>query len=291
MAIHYFRDHVTVHNSRNFGDDINPFLLGALFHRSIIDSEDVCIVGIGTIINDGLIAKLARFRRKIVFSSGVGYGPVTPEQFDDSWRFVCVRGPHSAERLRLPAERAICDGAVLLSRFFPPVASSQRAGVVFIPHINTSWVSGRVLAGICADLGFRYLSPDVDERDFIDGVRHARLVITEAMHGAILADAMRVPWIAVQLCFHEAFKWRDWFASIDLPYRSAPLRPNVWNAPDDARRYLKLPYQLAKCWLMRSRLRTLAHEAEPLLSRDGLLEARSAQLSERVDEINRTWWH
>ena len=289
MAIHYFRDHVTVHRSRNFGDDVNPFLLGAIFPRALIDSPTICLIGIGTILNDALLDKVTQFRRKIVFSSGVGYGAVSPHRFDDSWQFSCVRGPHSAEKLALPAERAICDGAILLRRYFAPLPESRRAGIVFIPHINTSWVAGQVLGEICTSLRMRYLSPDCEETQFIDGVRAARLVITEAMHGAILADTMRVPWIATRLYFHEAFKWRDWFASLELPYRCEPLKPSLWNAPGGIVGLLKRPYQRAKTWLLRARIRAIAHETRPNLSCDRVLEDRIARLDERIDEIKRSW--
>jgi succinoglycan biosynthesis protein ExoV len=55
----------------------------------------------------------------------------------------------------------------------------------------------------------------------------ARLVVTEAMHGAIVADTLRIPWIPV-VCSPEiaTFKWRDWTASLDLPYRPIKIPPS-----------------------------------------------------------------
>ena len=54
----------------------------------------------------------------------------------------------------------------------------------------------------------------------LDAFDRATLVIAEAMHGAIIADTLRIPWIPVVASpAIDPFKWRDWTASLDLPYR------------------------------------------------------------------------
>ena len=47
-----------------------------------------------------------------------------------------------------------------------------------------------------------------------------RLLLSEAMHGVIVADAMRVPWIAMRplVSVHRA-KWLDWADTLDLRVR------------------------------------------------------------------------
>jgi len=168
MALHYYDVYRKRHGSRNFGDDINPWFLPRLFHPSIIESEKICLVGIGSILNDKNAARIAHFERKVVFTSGVGYsdGDVGA-LFDDTWDFVCVRGPHSADALGLAPEIGICDGAILLSNLFSAKPASVRDGIVFIPHINTAWSSGIGLKRICRDLGFGYLSPSAPFEKFI----------------------------------------------------------------------------------------------------------------------------
>ena len=63
MAIHFHRDYSVKHNSRNFGDDINPYLLGLLFDKSIIESSQLCVVGIGTIISDRNAEAISHLKR------------------------------------------------------------------------------------------------------------------------------------------------------------------------------------------------------------------------------------
>jgi succinoglycan biosynthesis protein ExoV len=48
------------------------------------------------------------------------------------------------------------------------------------------------------------------------------------MHGAIVADALRVPWIAAQPLFwgHHR-KWLDWSEAIGVDLRFQPLRPTT----------------------------------------------------------------
>jgi succinoglycan biosynthesis protein ExoV len=285
MAIYYHSDYSRLRNSRNFGDDINPTLLRAIFDASIIESSEVCVVGIGTILNERHIAAVSHYRRKVVFSSGAA-GTIRTA-LDPTWDIVCVRGPRTAAALGLPENKAICDGAILLSDLYPPKAASRRDGIVFIPHVNTGWSAGRGLRKICEDLGLVYLLPDAPNDVFIDVVRSASLVLTEAMHGAILADTMRTPWIAVTLLHHNRFKWEDWCASIELPYASHVIEPAFWDpVPGNLSSLLKRPYQRLKQNRASGSIRRIRHEAFPALSDPAVLEARKAALREKVDWIN-----
>lgn len=286
MAIFFYNGLSAVPSLRNFGDDINPMLLGKLFDAKLIACPKRCIIGIGTILNDKNAASLAHYERKIVFSSGVGYGTVET-RFDSSWDFVCVRGPSSAEILGLSADKALCDGAVLLADYYPPKAASVRAGTVFIPHVNSDWENGFSWKSVCKDLGLIYLSPDAPIEHFIETVQTASCVITEAMHGAILADTMRTPWIPVRHLFHEQFKWQDWFRSMELTYTSYPIWPTFWGARKvNFQSTLKSPYQRLKLSLAKKSLRKIMQEARAILSDDSVLEMRKQALREKVAFIN-----
>lgn len=288
MAIHYYKLFSENWSSRNFGDDINPFLLGKLLAPSVLASTDVCVVGIGSILNRDNAQQVSHYRRKVVFSTGTGYGEALKD-LDDSWDVVCVRGPKTAELLGLPPSTAICDGAILLSDYFEPVAESKRSGTVFIPHIRTHWGTGKALRAICDDIGWRYLAPDIAAEDFIEAVRSARLVMTEAMHGAILADTMRVPWIPVGLHFHNEFKWADWFQSIGQEYSCNELLPKLWNPKKTAFGRLKYPYQQWKMGLFGRHIKALAETCVPSLSSEELLAQKKVQLREKLDYINNTY--
>lgn len=289
MAIHYYDLFSSQWSSKNFGDDINPFLLRKLLDPSIIASSDVCVIGIGSILNRDNADRVSQYRRKVVFSTGTGYGE-SLKNLDDSWDIACVRGPNTAEIMGLPSSKAICDGAILLSDYFDPIVESKRGGTVFIPHIRTHWGTGKALQPICDDLGWRYLAPDALAEDFIEVVRSASLVITEAMHGAILADTMRVPWMPVALHQHNDFKWRDWFLSIEQDYHCNFLLPKLWNPKKSAViGRLKYPYQKWKMNRLARQLRSLSEECMPSLSSKGLLDRKKVELREKLDYINQTY--
>lgn len=289
MAIHYYNLFSSEWSSGNFGDDINPFLLNKLLDASVLTSSDVCVIGIGSILNHDNAELVSQYRRKVVFSTGTGYGkPLT--DLDDSWDIVCVRGPNTAEIMGLPPSKAICDGAILLSDYFDPVVESKRNGIVFIPHIRTHWGTGKALRLICDGLGWRYLAPDSPAEDFIDVVRNASLVMTEAMHGAILADTMRVPWIPADLHYHNNFKWRDWFLSIEQDYHCNSLFPKLWNPKESAViGRLKYPYQKWKMKRLQRQMKSISENCIPSLSSQELLDRRKVQLREKLDYINQTY--
>lgn len=291
MALHYFSYFSTQYGSRNFGDDINPWFLPRLFRPDIIRSDRICLVGIGTILNDKTAESIAHFDRKVVFTSGVGYGKggLVP---DDTWDFVCVRGPRSAEALGLAPETGICDGAILLGDLYPPKPSSARDGIVFIPHVRSGWTSGIGLSRICRDLSIGYLAPDAPFETFIETIRSARLVITEAMHGAILADTLRTPWVPVEFLHHHRFKWQDWFASIELPYQCRIMRRAFRdNGPPGEMTVKALArdvYRRLKQVRTKHALRKILRQAAPVLSTDDVLADRKQRLMDRVRYINDT---
>jgi succinoglycan biosynthesis protein ExoV len=292
VALHYYKDYGTRHNTRNFGDDINSWFLPQLFNPEIIESDSICLVGIGTILNDNNAVRVSQFDRKVVFTSGVGYGDYGTLA-DGTWDFVCVRGPRSSEALGLAPETGICDGAILLSDLYPAKPTSVRDGVVFIPHVNTSWTCGVGLKRICRDLSINYLSPDAPFETFIETIRSASKVITEAMHGAILADAMRTPWVPIEFLYHHKFKWQDWFDSIELPYECLVMQPVFWDkgrtGETPVKAFARDVYRQIKLIRATQSLRRIHREAVPILSADDVLANRKQQLIDRVHYINETY--
>ncbi|MFC4258501.1 polysaccharide pyruvyl transferase family protein [Marinobacter lacisalsi] len=287
MSIFYYDGFSRDGSGSNFGDDINPFLMARLLDHRIVENKNLCVMGVGTLLNDENIKNLSRFSKKIVFSTGAGYGGLTLE-LDSTWDVVCVRGEGTARTLGVDYEKAICDGAVLLSNYFDVVPESCRVRkVTFIPHIKTHRLAGKVLCQVAESLGINYLSPDINQIDFIEQVSQSRRVITEAMHGAILADTMRVPWLPVHFFEHNQFKWEDWFRSVSLDYYTNAINFSIWNPPGSViKRAIKAPYQGLKAWGVSERMKEWLTTGEFVLSKDSVLYEKKRQLGERVDYIN-----
>lgn len=218
MKLYYFA------KSSNFGDDLNSWLWHRLLPHQWDPDDDICFSGIGTIIN----ANMPASSRWIVFTSGVGYGGPPLHFGDERWNVVSVRGPLSAAVLGLPPSAAVADGALLLAALpeYAPLPAQMRQGVVFVPHFEAE--TAAAWPDACRRAGIEYLSPLNDSREVVERIRHARLVIAEAMHAAIVADAMRVPWVPVTSSPQvSTFKWLDWTGSMELPYAPSFLPPST----------------------------------------------------------------
>jgi len=216
MRLHYDQD-----PHGNFGDDLNPWLWSRLIPELIDDDGRTLFIGIGTVLRRDIPAGAG----KVVFGAGVGYckRPV----LDERWRVYCVRGPETAAALGLDSALAMTDPAVLVRRFIDPAAEAARSGTAFIPHhesIHRAAAQGIDLQALAQSNGLMFIDPRTAVEEVLHAIRHAERIVTEAMHGAILADAFRVPWRAVRMYPHVlALKWIDWTASLRLAYRPTEL--------------------------------------------------------------------
>jgi succinoglycan biosynthesis protein ExoV len=69
-------------------------------------------------------------------------------------------------------------------------------------------------------LGWQFIDPTQAVETTLSQLAKTRLLITSAMHGAIVADAMRIPWIAIRNSGGiNTEKWVDWGAALQLTPR------------------------------------------------------------------------
>lgn len=290
MALIYFDKFMERTGVGNFGDDINPVLMGKFINRNILSSVKTALFGVGTILNDKNIKSNSHYARKVIFSSGVGYGKLETK-LDDTWDIACVRGPWSARALGIGSDKAIADGAILLSEVYKK-PMKQRARGVFIPHVNTHLSTGLLLSAIAEKLNIDYLSPSCNTDEFIRVVGSAPFIVTEAMHGAILADTMRVPWVPVSLHEYHELKWRDWMDSVGLNGGVVhPLMPRCWDGKEgnQPRSFVRRLYQGGKGEVLKCKIRQVIKTQEPLLSQLGIIESKKHALLDVINDINRTY--
>ena len=221
MQLLYFREHALT----NFGDDLNAWMWSELLPGMWDPADNVWLSGIGTILNREMMPS---GRKWIVFGSGVGYGLPPADFGGDSWRILAVRGPLTARALNIDGSCAITDGAILLSALpeFAPLPECERHGIVFMPHYQSLPAGNWQQA--CAMAGFEFLDPRADSKAVAHRIRSARLVLADAMHAAIVADTLRVPWIPLVTSPNiNTFKWLDWTLSMGVDYRPAKLVPST----------------------------------------------------------------
>lgn len=201
MIIEYCRS-----KTLNFGDDLNPWLWPQLMGSEIFKKQDgVYFVGIGTVLTKKrLDIQLADAKEIVIFSSGA-WGDDSLV-LSDKCKVYGVRGPRTAKKLGLDKSLAIGDGAYLLRNIqLAPV--EKKIDIGFIPHHGSEQYVDWQL--VCDQLGIQFISAKQPVETFLVQLRSCRKIVTEAMHGAIASDAMRIPWIAVK--FSPLFSEEKWY--------------------------------------------------------------------------------
>ncbi len=263
----------------NVGDALNVWLWPRALPNLAASTLDGTFYGIGSILDKRLNSPGAKY----VLGSGARQRD-TGIAADVGLHCFAVRGPLTAEALGLAADRyAAIDPATLLVRYYT-AQTTERHGIGFVPYFTAPGDSWR---RIVENLGMRFISPHLDVEAFLDEMSRCSFIISEAMHGAILADALRIPWFPV--CAHNTghegatrqFKWTDWCRSVGLEYQPEPLPP-IWPASGmvaSARGYLKRK-------LIEQRLRAIAGGKRRFLSSPQVFDSKLAQLEDAVGEFN-----
>ncbi|MFC3608428.1 polysaccharide pyruvyl transferase family protein [Stutzerimonas tarimensis] len=197
----------------NIGDELNRYIWPAVLGSVMEEDDRAALLGVGTLLSEDFNRRTADCDKVLVFGSGAGYGRAPA--FDARWHFACVRGRHTSRLLGLDDDLAVADAAYLLATLDWSRQADTSAGVVVIPHHSTlgyvDW------AHLCAEAGLTFLSPTLPASEFFQRLTGARLVLAEAMHGAILADVCRIPWVPFR--YGQDFlewKWLDWTEMFDL---------------------------------------------------------------------------
>ncbi|ACI56233.1 ExoV-like protein [Rhizobium leguminosarum bv. trifolii WSM2304] len=284
MFLYYFKASVS-----NFGDELNAWLWQQIMPEVKFDEDQSTVVlPIGSIIQD----TFPTTSRKIVLGSG--YGGYAPKPtVDKTWSFYFVRGPQTAEVLGIDPKLAITDAAILLrARAELLNTRPKKHAVSFMPH----WES--VLYGswreIADGAGVNIIDPTGDVDHILDELRATEVLVTEAMHGAIVADALRVPWIpVVPTGPAHRFKWMDWCRSMNLGYEPDKIGPSTtmeWVkltniSPNHlARRVTRRAGWIVDPFVRASAIKQLKRIAKlkPSLSSDAICVQRTEQALERL---------
>lgn len=297
MKLYYYQD-----PHGNFGDDLNPWLWSRLLPNLLDGDESTLFVGIGTLLNH----RLPDAPMKHVFGSGYGYGELP--RVDERFVFHAVRGYGTARLLGLSEKIVVTDAAVLLKTVAFERSEDVKHRIGFIPHCQSSrffnWEA------VCDELGFKYISAEWDVETVLREMTGCEILVCEAMHGAIAADTLRIPWIPVS-CYDyiSSFKWEDWLSTLHLRY--APTR--ITSLYDIERSFapgLKFKNQVkrglrsigawSRNWTPPPRRKTCREEfdratnelhvaarRQPYLSRDELLDVHVNRYLELLDGIKR----
>ncbi len=211
MKLAYYKEEL------NFGDALNEIIFNHYCSEILDNNTEHILLGIGTVL--GLNHGYPDTKKIVVFSSGYGFGDSKTygelPKIDKKYDIICIRGPLTAEKLNIAPSKAITDGAILLKGI--PIPKEEKTYKwAFMPHhlsekMYPKWEK------LVNKAGGHFISA-INKPDFVlKEIQKTELLITEAMHGAIVADTLRTPWIAVKGYKHiNDFKWKDWLLSMDM---------------------------------------------------------------------------
>jgi succinoglycan biosynthesis protein ExoV len=286
LRLYYYKDH-----RGNFGDDLNLYLWPKVFpnlvnidhpvhafsNQVIVEADEKLFVGIGSLLNHHLPTHC----NKVIFGSGFGYGEVPA--VDDRWAVFAVRGPITAAKLNLDPAVAITDSAVLVRNFLVGSVDKRFRCSFFAYHETAETIDWR---NVCRMIGIHYIDPSDKVDSILHQIQQSDQVICEGMHGAIVADALRVPWVPVKISRTiNELKWQDWCSSLNLEYRAiklAHLDPGI--ARQGIKRYWKKKKITA---IVCKKLFHISRNDFAMLSSDHDIQLRTEQLSEKADLLKK----
>jgi succinoglycan biosynthesis protein ExoV len=275
----------------NFGDALNHWLWPHLWPTVEVDTSGGTLVAIGTVVNSALPQRLPP-GPVWIFGAGVGYERPL-RSLPPHWHIYALRGPLSARRLGVSPDLAVTDAAVLLRRCQPRV-TAMGEGVAVTPHIHHAVWAGDFWQRACTLAGMTYIDPRDSIEAVTTAIRGSRLLLAEAMHGAIAADALGIPWVPLTTSPRMLrFKWQDWCASVQVPYQPWSLPPLATYRPYGrgvrsgwvaAQHWGRIPKSL---WganrdevALAAALQHIAEWAEPMLSDRDHLETLTQRLEQ-----------
>lgn len=282
MNIWFYRS-----DAGNFGDDLNQWLWDYLLPGWREWDDEITLLGVGTLLTRNQFGYL-KGKKLLVLGSGAGHKPLPRNVFLENCDIRAVRGPHTAKRLGLPLNKAVTDPAVMLSQFADFQGFSKKTKPVFLPHHKTA--SERGWKTICEQAGLEFLSPSKNAKDVVQSISSANLVITESLHGAIVADTFRVPWIPLQIRGDFDWqKWRDWSASMDININIPRLFPfSTQIARFLPQSSLKLGLEVFGNFQTRSlteRLKAVVSSTSPFLSESSVLQERKRRYEKLLHNV------
>ncbi len=276
----------------NVGDALNAWMWPKVFGCQHFTSRSRDqFIGIGSILDE----RHAGPGRKLVFGAGARGPDTLPDVSGSDWDVAFVRGPNTAAALGRRDIDWISDPAIIVPllegehREIEPslLPAGNRLRVGFVPYFATHRTFAESIANAA---GLVLIPPTLDPDRFLARLLTCDVIIAEAMHGAILADAFGIPWMACRISSARregathAFKWTDWGKSLDLDIEFVDL-PYLGH-----RSGLHFPLDVLiagyvqKCGRM---LRRMVRDGDWQLSDRTILEARQRSILLAVDDTRK----
>ncbi|WP_417289531.1 hypothetical protein [Corallibacter sp.] len=204
MKLHYYKPSPKM---SNFGDELNVPIWNHFFSNYLSSDSNIVFLGIGTVLRV-IKKKYSNSEKVIVFGSGSHSSNI---DLPSNVEIKFVRGPLSAQALTNKKVPYITDPAIIIPLVFPCKGKTKKHKFSYMPHYS---VDNDNIRKAIEGLGIHYISPKDEWKSIIIQINQTNVLLSEAMHGAIVADAYRIPWLPVYTYkSFNFFKWKDWALS------------------------------------------------------------------------------
>lgn len=208
----------------NWGDDLNKYFFEFITDKYVINipftsiNKEIpnnikCFSMIGSILN------FYNLDNKIIYGSGI-IDPLTPINGKPR-RIISVRGPKTRDVLNehgILCPASYGDPALMLPLFYKPRLTNNKKRVVVIPNMGSDYELYSIkIIQEHYDAVLLDLKKYNNWTDVIDVIANSKFVISESLHGIIVAETYNIPNVWVEFVEHPSywnFKFEDFYESI-----------------------------------------------------------------------------
>lgn len=188
----------------NFGDNLNNIIFESLgvknclyYRKDLQIPDEPTYLGLGTILGKRL------YKPVKILGSGSGQ-----EGLKCNHDYIFVRGKLTCKFLGIDEKFGKGDTAYFLKNWIQEKAAIvKKYEIGVIPHHKT----------IIQNDNLHIISPTLPVDEFVKKASQCKILLCEAMHGAICADILRIPFAPIEISNPlYYFKWNDWASVLDL---------------------------------------------------------------------------
>ena len=207
----------------NWGDDLNKYLLERLTEKRVLFIPDNLTFNQKNTLPThfmfiGSILTFYNLDNAVIYGTGIK-SPNDTITGKPS-KIVSVRGPKTRQRLlenNIDCPQCYGDPALLLPYVYTPKKTGKK-DIILIPNEGTP--NDIPLLNTMRENGFSILNmAKYDEwTDIIDSIAGSEFVVSESLHGLIVAEAYGVPSVWVEFIEHPSwwsFKYNDFYESVN----------------------------------------------------------------------------
>ena len=224
--------------NNNWGDDINFYFLQKLFDKKLVDYQETGrenYTFIGSILTSNFIDS-----NSIVWGAGI---QIPNTKWDESPKKVCaVRGPLTREFLLkkgIECPEIYGDPSLLLPYYYYPIVE-KKYKIGLIPHWSS--LNSSIVKSFSQKKGVHVIKMSGYNNwlQVIDEILSCDYIISESLHGIIMAEAYGVPNLWVDITLKNIFdiKFHDFFQSIGLD-RNKAVKMDKFFTIEKAMKYLQ----------------------------------------------------